>query len=330
MLGYWIIGPVVGFVIALALEMDNHAHDDVSLAIPICRWLFAGLCPLLEISCERDRRRKEAEQAKLAAQRKAQEEAYRLDEPRRQEEERRRQAERREAEQRALLLSLTNLVSDSKRVACELGNLVLAAEDSNDLAEREFESGVFAPFWDAVEQAAVQLARCDTHIRALIARSTHYDEEARKLTSPPPAFELSLSTLLPPVVRANQRLRAIVRRAQGDPHFATIFELRKINKTLVAGFSTLGEALKELPLRVESSIERLASTVGLGIADIISAQQRTGSDVVSAVEHASQQQVKDSKRSREQAERLSAKQHEDSRKVQKLLDDTWRGRKPIP
>jgi hypothetical protein len=56
-----------------------------------------------------------------------------------------------------------------------------------------------------------------------------------------------------------------VRAAQRDFEFATIFEQRKTNRLLVAGFSTLGQAMGELASRFEASLSELATSLAPAI-----------------------------------------------------------------
>ena len=63
---------------------------------------------------------------------------------------------------------------------------------------------------------------------------------------------------LPDARPTAQRLAVVVRKAQKDFHFATIFEQRKTNKILVAGFSTLASAIYEIGDAISYSLNNLA------------------------------------------------------------------------
>ena len=226
-------------------------------------------------------------------------------------ESRRRAAEQHSAAQRALALRLTNVISESTRTATDLPKLVQTAENTIDLAEQEFQDGAFAPFWDAVEQAANKLASYEATIQRLIQNSDFYTGEALKLETPPPPFQLGLQTL-PNASHTANRMRAVVRRAQKDFHFATIYEQRKTNQLLVAGFSTLGQAINELGDRLDSSIERLASSVSISVSEQTTA-------LVSELEMSSEQAASD-----------AAAQREHEREEREMLDNIQRRRKPRP
>jgi hypothetical protein len=70
-------------------------------------------------------------------------------------------------------------------------------------------------------------------------------------------------------------MKSIVRTAQRNFHFASIYEHRKTNQLLVAGFSTLGQALGSMTQEITSSIndlgvsvERMSSTLEHGFANL--------------------------------------------------------------
>lgn len=223
---------------------------------------------------------------------------------------RKRAAEAAEKEQRALALSLTNLVSDSAKAAKSLPDLTRSAERAIDVAEREFDDGAFAPFWDAIEQAAHKLATFESTIQQLIRNSTVYKSQASKV-SPPPPFQLGLDTL-PDATDTAERMRSVVRRAQKNFQFATIYEQRKTNQLLVVGFSTLGQAINELGARLESSLDTLGSSVSIAISD-------ASSQIASEIEL-----------SREQAAQDAAAQRQHDSQEREMLDNIQHRRKPFP
>lgn len=219
--------------------------------------------------------------------------------------------ESRQAEQHTLALRLVTLVSDSVQTASTLPQLVRESESALDSAEQEFSDGAFAPFWDAVETAATRLATFNNTVQQLIQNSTFHRSESSKLDTRPAPFQLGVDTL-PDASHTAHRMRSVVRRAQKDFHFATIYEQRKTNQLLVAGFSTLGQAINELGDRLDSSLESLASSISIAISDQTSA-------LVSELET-----------SREQAASDSAAQREHESKEREMLDNIQRRRKPRP
>lgn len=174
--------------------------------------------------------------------------------------ENREKQQRHREDQQHLALLLSNLLAGAKTTAASLPELIQSAETSLDAAEREFEEGAFAPFWDAIEQAANALAEVSARISAIISNSSEYKTGTPHLDTPVPPFELGIRTLPDPSHTAS-RMRAIVRRAQKDFHFATIYEQRKTNRILVAGFSSLGQAINDLGDSLAASMDSLGEVV---------------------------------------------------------------------
>jgi hypothetical protein len=197
-------------------------------------------------------------------------------------------------------------------LALTLSDLLRKAQDSLDLAEREFAEGAFAPFWDAVERATECLAAFDHSVQKLSNNARNYYSTLRDRKHSFPSFSVHLSSL-PDTSAAVSRIRGIVRNAQKDFHFATIYEQRKTNKLLTHGFLSLGDAIARLETMIESSFSDLASSISSDLACMVEAQISTRDGVV---EHASDfAQRSDEQRSHE-------------RSVRVMLDNIQRGRKP--
>jgi methyl-accepting chemotaxis protein len=75
------------------------------------------------------------------------------------------------------------------------------------------------------------------------------------------------------------RLQRIVRKAQRNFEFATIYEQRKTNEILIAGFATLGEAIYGLGSRLEQSIGMLCERID----DLSSSMEKMNKKIIDAV-----------------------------------------------
>ena len=71
-------------------------------------------------------------------------------------------------------------------------------------------------------------------------------------------------------------MKAIVRTAQRDFQFATIFEQRKTNQILVAGFTNLGQALDQMTRQLSQSINDLSDSVDSMTSTLNSMDSRLG------------------------------------------------------
>jgi hypothetical protein len=226
--------------------------------------------------------------------------------------------ERRHSEQRALANTLSNSLADCAKTVAILPSWVQSAEKSLDHAEEEFADGAFAPFWDAVEEAANTLARFNNTIELLVDRAKRYKAEAPKLDIPLPPFQLGVHTL-PDATHTANRMRGVVRRAQKDFHFATIYEQRKTNQLLVGGFTSLAQAINQLGDRIQLSLENLATSISISVSELISAQEAATSELASELQLSREQALEDSQARRE---------HE--RQERDMLDNIQRRRRPLP
>lgn len=130
--------------------------------------------------------------------------------------------------------------------AAAAGRLAERYRDANgwlDAAEAEFAEGAFAPFWDAVENAVRHLGEADAEMKKIAESMGQYRQLLGLLDQEPPALVLGV---LPSGTPTSDRLRSLVRRGQKSFRFATIYEQRRTNQILIAGFTSLGEALDRI------------------------------------------------------------------------------------
>lgn len=137
---------------------------------------------------------------------------------------------------------------------------VKIAESDVREAKREFAEGAFAPFWDAVERAANRLSEAESCINQISNYSRQYGWYVAKLDSTPPYFHVRLDAL-PDTRRVAAELHEVVRMAQKNFQFSTIFEQRKTNRLLKGGFSNLAQALSEVGNRLDESMGTLAEAI---------------------------------------------------------------------
>jgi len=186
-----------------------------------------------------------------------------------------------------------------------------SADAALDRAEVEFTERAFAPFWDAVESAVNDLAQIDEAIRGICEKYTSYQADVGKLDSPPPAFDVETASL-PSETGIAERMHRIVRQAQKDFQFSTIFEQRKTNQLLVCGFGTLASAIDEMGSRLEMSLFEL----GWALSDSTDAVRKSSAKVVGQLDS-----VLDQGRSEAQARRKhEAEEREILEEINRKLD----------
>lgn len=250
-----------------------------------------------------------------------------------QEYERRQQDEREESRRKWMeqeKISLKSIIISSENEFTKLPSLIENAEQHLNRAEYEFSDGAFAPFWDEIENATNNLAACRQNINQLTITTQNYDKRAKQLTVKVPDFKLPLGKL-PDARPTAERLAKIVRKAQKNFHFATIYEQRKTNKLLYQGFRSLGDAIYSMGSEISSSLNGLSDTLNVSLNDLLESS-REQNRIMS--EHNT-----DMERYAENLKNLSEREASSRRKFEKeslrkqdkqdvKLDNIQRGRKP--
>ncbi|MBZ0170826.1 MAG: hypothetical protein K8E66_00450 [Phycisphaerales bacterium] len=138
-----------------------------------------------------------------------------------------------------------------------------AAEDLLDKASTDYSEGAYAPFWQSIEQAAYLLGSYnDDVVQTSILARRHAELKPRYRGRSEP-FPLSAPSAKATAIAdaSVQRLNHLVRTAQRSFEFSMIYEQRKTNQLLVAGFTTLAGALEGMGQRLSSSIGELTAAV---------------------------------------------------------------------
>lgn len=140
-----------------------------------------------------------------------------------------------------------------------------SAEMSLDEAELRFRDRAFAPFWDSIESTVSELGSYFRRIEEVRQLQTNYMLFASQIPAAAPPFPIDGDFVLESNVAlaTSTRLNSIVYQAQRDFQFATIYEQRKTNQVLVAGFESLAAALSTLGDRICTSMDSLHASVGI-------------------------------------------------------------------
>jgi flagellin-like hook-associated protein FlgL len=112
-----------------------------------------------------------------------------------------------------------------------------------------------------------------------------------------------------------ERMQAIVRKAQRNFQFAMIYEQRKTNQILVAGFTSLAQALDQMSQSITTAIDSLAKSVDSMSSSLGKSMRRIESRLDNISETTSD--YLDDQAGREE-------------KTIEMLDNIQRGRKPYP
>jgi uncharacterized protein YoxC len=215
---------------------------------------------------------------------------------------------------------------------------LMSAEQLLDTAENEFQDSAFSPFWDSIERAMQRLGAVDGGIKLITDHSNKYKTIAKSYKGKPPAFPIDPDSAqrLETVSATAGRMQKVVRQAQRNFQFATIYEQRKTSEILIAGFTNLGEAIHGLGTRLEESIDML----GDQIHDLSSSMTEMNEKVVEAVKGVSfgigemssriddvSSAVRDEDKNTQGAMTAQADRQE---KANRMLDNIQRRRVPPP
>ncbi|MGQ0614687.1 MAG: hypothetical protein ACT4PV_13205 [Planctomycetaceae bacterium] len=203
-------------------------------------------------------------------------------------------------------------------------NHLHSSEGYLDQAEVEFADGAFAPFWNCIENAAKLLGRFDEGVRQIKGNSTQYGTLIQKYEDRPPRFPLAHEsvTRLDVATTSAKRMQAIVRKAQRDFQFATIYEQRKANQILVAGFTNLAQALNDMSWQIAASVDNLAQSVE-GMASTLHESLDSIHSVLGDV-------VETASRHADESSKVASQASMREEKVLEMLDNIQRGRRPFP
>ena len=229
--------------------------------------------------------------------------------------------ERQQAEYRA---SLVDFGDQSLSLFEEMPRHLMTTEELLDQAELEFQERAFAPFWDSVERAATHLGQYDENVRMITDNAQQHCDVAQRYEGNVPPFPMNESSVngVQAANPSNKRLRSVVRTAQRDFEFATIYEQRKTNQLLVAGFTNLAQALEGMEQRIASSIDNLSSQMTLMTTSIDNLAVGV-SDALASVNSSVQNFSEQSLERQDQA----LQRHD---KALEMLDNIQRRRRPRP
>ena len=280
--------------------------------------LALGVLGLLIYLIIKANKEEKLRQAKEAAQ-KAAEVAH----IKRQKKEQEAQIRRHKEEQDGYQIEMIILGDNSISLFESMPEYLKSAEEYLNQAEFEFSDGAFAPFWDAIEKTVKTLGRFDEGVQSITNYSSQYADVVRKYEDMPPKFPLARKSVekLSVGTATAERMKKIVRTAQRNFQFATIYEQRKTNQILVAGFNNLAQALDRMTWQIMDSIDNLAGSVD-SMASTLNESMNTihsrlGDMVESNVKH------------HDEVVKLESDRVVREKKALEMLDNIQHHRKPI-
>ena len=196
-------------------------------------------------------------------------------------------------------------------------NLLTAAENYLDRAELSLRDGAPSLFWDAVERSMATLADVSEAADRTTADAHQYMDTRQKVHFDTPEFAVStnaIEVLSNVAASTGQRMDSMVRFAHRQSTFASIYEARRTNQILVAGFTSLAEGLADMTDQVTRSVDSLRSSVE-SMAHRIQASSEFG---IAAADQ------------RHREVMAAEQQHRSTeRRAVDMLDNIQRGRQPL-
>lgn len=216
---------------------------------------------------------------------------------------------------------------DSLDLLSRLRSRLNDAQSWLPFAEDECRCTAFGSFWDAIEKSANILGDFHDTANRLADNAVRYYADLSGRSHTFPKFPV-VNGSIPDPRRTLAELKRITRLGQTDPNFANIWEHRESRKVMIAGFTSLGQAINNVGLRIENSLDRLEDSMSSHSALIVE-QMIESRD---AYENAS----KTIGQNIEQAGNVSARALNDLKKDSarnaeeqaRVLDNIQRGRKP--
>jgi hypothetical protein len=181
-------------------------------------------------------------------------------------------AERHRKQQWDLMNQAAELVEMSAELMQELPEFAQQASRALDHAEEEFTDRVFVPFWEAMGIAVNCLAAFNRNVEAIISNREAYNRLLPSIEERPEQFAVDPS-LIPDAAEIATRMSRMARTAHKDADFAHVFGAWKTNELLIAGFSSMQDAMSNLSSNLTTSIRDLKWTLG-GKLDEIAMEQR--------------------------------------------------------
>lgn len=248
-----IIFFVVLFVIVTAIQIIYaYIYSHLFLIISILTAIILTIALIFFFRKSEEKRKiREAEQRRLKAEEKARQEQARL------------QKMAEEQQQAEYLKEIDSLRERSVDAFEKMPEHISQAHAALDQADVDFEETAYSPFWRCIERSANEIGLFYDCIHVIGENRKRYREILGLYKAPPPEFPIHSQsvTAMHSVDTATKRMDDLVRKAQRDFHFSTIYEQIKTQEVLIAGFRTLSGALEHLSARVGQSINALGELI---------------------------------------------------------------------
>lgn len=174
------------------------------------------------------------------------------------------------ANSNAILFSkqLNELLEKSEEIVSEiLPHFNTLIKKSLDVAQNDFNDNAISPFWDNIEDACKYLALYKEGVEQLILNGELYTNtlDGKKHNFPLP-FPINTNVSISQMIY--DEYSQLIRKAQSKFEFANIWEHRKTQKILLAGFKTLEQAINNMSAAIVHAIADLKNSMKSGFREL--------------------------------------------------------------
>jgi hypothetical protein len=253
LIGFIIGVSCIGILVGACLMPGNSTRTIGVIILPISILVFiSGIIIIIRKGQETQKREAREKQEALERETRKQQEA------------------KEKAEQEAKLLQnkkyyeqMSKLCESSISIFESMPKYLVNAEKYLDQAQYNFKYNAFAPFWDSIENATQNLAQYYRCIKDINNDLSKYKVLVKENNGKPLPYPLSIQSItsLPVGKITSERMNNIIWEAQRNFQFAMIYEQRKTNQILVAGFTNLANALSQMTYTITNAISELSESV---------------------------------------------------------------------
>jgi hypothetical protein len=225
---------------------------------------------------------------------------------------------------------LVNLGSKSMDTYESLAQQLEESERNLDQAMVDLQESAYSPFWSSIEKAAKNLANYDEGVRFIKDSITNYSDLSQKYDGSVPGYPLSSKALqkLDIATGSSKKLEEIVRIAQRNFEFSTIYEQRKTNQILIAGFTNLADALDRMTYQITSSIDDMNQTLNTSMKSIDARLEGVGSKL-SSIDDTLSDHYQQQGEFLDTYRKATSEQASRENRILERLDNIQRGRSPV-
>lgn len=212
--------------------------------------------------------------------------------------------------------------------------LVESAENFIEKANSDYIEKAYYVFWDNLEHATNKCIAFEQQLRNLNSYAQEYASLVQNFNGKCPSFPAT--SALAPEFSSNlvtvERIESLARAAHKDFEFSSIYATRRVNNTLVAGFSNLSDALETVHNKITEVGNDLSTSIrslALTNQEAIRSLKASISTDIDQINSSISEQTDKQERRGSQIEKLDLESAEREREALRMINNIQRQRKPL-